>query len=48
MFSLFIGTLSFLLFLYAVSWNYKRDYFHVSIDILFYIIFYIINAMKKH
>ena len=26
----------------------KRDYLHTSIDILFYIMFYIINTMKKH
>ena len=25
-----------------------RDYLHTSIDILFYIMFYIINKMKKH
>ena len=47
-FLLLISTLSFLLFLYAVSWNYKRDYLHANIDILFYIIFYIINTMEKH
>ena len=34
---LFMSTLSFLLFLYVVSWSYKRDYLHASIDILFYI-----------
>ena len=44
----FIITFSFLLFLYTVSWRYKRDYLHVSIDILFYIVFYIINMIKKH
>ena len=42
LFLLFISTLSFLLFLY------KRDYLHASINILFYIMFYIINTMKKH
>ena len=36
------------LFLYTVSWRYKRDYLYASIDILFYIMFYIINTMKKH
>ena len=45
---LFISTLSFLLFLYSVSWRYKSDYLHASKDILFYIMFYIINTMKKH
>ena len=35
-------------FLYTVSWRYMKDYFHVSINILFYIMFYIINTMKKH
>ena len=45
---LFISTFSFLLFLYRVSWKYKQDYLHASIDILFYIMFYIINMMKKH
>ena len=47
-FSLFITTFPFLLLLYAVSWSYKRDYVHASTDILFYIIFYIINTIKKH
>ena len=41
-FLIFITTFSFLLFLYAVSWSYKRDYLHVSIDILLYIISYTI------
>ena len=44
----FISTVSFVLFLYAISWSYKRDCLHASIDILFYIMFYIINTMKKH
>ena len=44
----FISTLSFLLFLYTVSWRYNRDYLHASIDILFYIMFCAINAVKKH
>ena len=35
------------LILYTVSWGYKRDYLRTSIDILFYIMFYIINTMKK-
>ena len=35
LFMLFICTFSFLLFLYTVSWRYKRDYVHVSRDILF-------------
>ena len=48
LFILFISTFSFLLFLYTVSWRYKRDYLHASIDILFYIMFYIINTMKKY
>ena len=48
LFILFISTFSFLLFLYTVSWRYKRDYLHASIDILFYIMFYVINMMKKH
>ena len=43
-FTLFISTLSFLLFLYTVLWRYKRD---ASIGILFYIMFYIINTIKK-
>ena len=47
LFILLISTLSFLLFLYTVSRRYKRDYLHASIDILFYIMFYIINTMKK-
>ena len=34
--------------LYAVSWRYKRNYLYASIDILFYIMFYIIDTMKKH
>ena len=44
LFILFINTLSFLLFLYTVSWRYKRDYIHASIDILFYIMFYTIKV----
>ena len=47
LFILFISSLPFLLFLYTVLWRYKRDCVHASIDILFYIMFYIINAMKK-
>ena len=35
LFILFISTFSFLLFSYTVSWRYKRDYLHASIDILF-------------
>ena len=35
------------LILYTASWRYKRNYLHVSIDILFYIIFYIVNTMEK-
>ena len=31
-----------MLFLYTVSWRYKRDCLHASIDILFYIMLYII------
>ena len=27
---------------------FKRDYLHASMDILFYIMFYRINTMKKH
>ena len=45
---LFMRTLSFLLFLYTVSWSYKKNYLHASIDILFYNMFCIINTMKKH
>ena len=39
--------ISFLLFLYTASWSYKRDDLHTCIDILFYVMFYIINTMKK-
>ena len=35
-------------FLYTVSWRYKTDCLHASIDILFYIMFYINNTLKKH
>ena len=28
--------------------SYKRDYLHANIDILFYILFYIINTLEKH
>ena len=45
---LFISTFSLLLFLYTVSWRYKRHYLHANIYILFYIMFYIINTKKKH
>ena len=38
--------MSFLMFLNTVSWRYNRDYLHASI--LFYIMFYVINTMKKH
>ena len=48
LFLLFISILSFLLFLYTASWSYNRNYFHASIYILFYIMFCIINTMKKH
>ena len=48
LFVLFISTLSFLLLLYTASWRYKRDYLHASINILFCIMFYIIDPMKKH
>ena len=34
------------LFLYTVSWRHKRDYLFARIDILFYIMFYIINTIK--
>ena len=47
LFILFISTLSLLLILYTVSWKYKRDYLHAGIDILFYVMFCIINTMKK-
>ena len=43
-FTLFISTLSFLLFLYTVLWRYNRD---ASIAILLYIMLYIINTIKK-
>ena len=46
LFILFISTLSSLLFLYTVSWRYKRDYLHANIDILLYIMFCTINTMK--
>ena len=42
LFILFVSTLSFWLFLH------KRYYLHTSIDILLYIMFYIINTMKKY
>ena len=45
---LFISTFSFLQFLYSASWEYKRDYLHASIGILFWIMFYIINMVKIH
>ena len=45
---LFVSVFSFLLFLCTVLWRYKRDYLHVSRDNLFYIMFYVINMMKKH
>ena len=35
-------------FFYTVLKRYKRDYLHASIDILFYIMFYVVNTMKKH
>ena len=47
LFILFISTFSFLQFWYLISWRYKRDYLHASRDILFCIMFYIINMMKK-
>ena len=28
--------------------SYKRDYLYANIDVLFCIMFYIINTMKKH
>ena len=49
LFMLFISAFSFSTFLYTVSWRYKRgDYLHASIDILFYVMFYIINRTKKN
>ena len=47
LFVLFISTLSSLLLLYKASWRYIREYLHVSTDILFYSMFYIINMMEK-
>ena len=47
MFLLIISTFSFLLFLYAVLWSHKWDYLHAIIDVLFYIIFYIINTLRE-
>ena len=47
-FILFISTLPFLLFLYTISWRYKRDCLHASSYILFYIMFHTINTMRKH
>ena len=35
------------LLLYKVSRRYKRDYLHGTIDTLLYIMFCIINTMKK-
>ena len=43
---MFISTFSFLLFFYTASWRYKRDYLHSSMDISFYIMFYVINTIK--
>ena len=43
----YIHTYSHIL-LYTASWRYRRDYLQASIDTLFYIMFYIINKMKKH
>ena len=34
-------------FIYSIM-EHRRDYHHASIDILFYIMFYIINEMKEH
>ena len=48
LFILFITTFSFLPFLYTVSWRHRRDYLRANIDILFYIMFFIINTMKKY
>ena len=48
LFILFSSTFSFLLFLQSVSWMYKRDYLYASINILFYVMFYITNMMKIH
>ena len=48
LFLFFISIFSFLLFLCTASERYERDYLHASIDVLFYIMFYIINTMKKH
>ena len=47
LFILFITMFSFLLFLYTVSWRHKRNYLHASIDLLFGIMFFITNTMKK-
>ena len=44
---LFLSTFSFLLFLYTTSWRYNKDFPYASIDIWFYIMFYIINTMKQ-
>ena len=44
---LFIGYLYYLSG-HCHSWRYNTDYLHAGIDILFYIMFYIINTMKKH
>ena len=45
-FIFFISTFSFLLFLYAVSLRYKKNYLHPSMDKSIYIMFYIINTTK--
>ena len=42
-----ISTFLFLLFSYTVSWRCKRDFLHPSMDKSFYVMFYIINKMKK-
>ena len=34
------------IFIYTVSWKYKRDYLHDSVDILFYIVVYITHKIR--
>ena len=42
LFILFISTLSFLMFLYTLSWKYNRDYLHASKDyfVLYYVLYF--------
>ena len=44
---LLISIFSFLLGFFTVSWWYERDYLHLNIDILLYIMFCIINTITE-